>query len=96
MPSVGGEVELNRRYFWAQGVAGVYPVDQAAGVEQGCVSPGAGEVLCRLGMTQDFENAAIDARRIGSLPVCRERLTSASSARLTLASSVEPSSPKST
>jgi len=67
-------VELNRRYFWAKGVAGVYPVDQAAGVEQGCVSPGAREVLCRLGMTQDFENAAVDASRIGNLPVCRERL----------------------
>ena len=72
--SVGGEVELNRRYFWAKGIAGVYPVDKAAGIETGCVSPGAREVLCRLGMVEDFENAARDARRIGNLPVCRERL----------------------
>ena len=67
-------MELTRRYFWAKGAGGVYPVDQAAGIEQGCVSPGAREVLCRLGMVEDFENAARDARRIGNLPVCRERL----------------------
>jgi hypothetical protein len=72
--SVGGEVELNRRYFWAKGVAGMYPVDQAAGIELGSVSPGAREILTRLGMVEDFENAARDARRIGNLPVCRERL----------------------
>lgn len=72
--SVGGEVELRRRYFWAKGSGGIYPVDQAAGIEQARVSPGAREVLCRLGMVEDFENAATDARRIGNLPVCRERL----------------------
>jgi hypothetical protein len=49
-------------------------VDQAAGIDAGCVSPGAREVLCRLGMVEDFENAAKDARRIGNLPVGRERL----------------------
>jgi hypothetical protein len=73
--SVGGEIELCRHYFWAKGARGVYPVDRAAGIEQqGCVSPGAREILCRLGMVQDFENAAKDAKRIGNLPVCRERL----------------------
>jgi hypothetical protein len=72
--SVGGEVELSRRYFWARGTGGVYPVDEAAGIDQANVSPGAREVLCRLGMVEDFENAAEDARRIGNLPVCRERL----------------------
>ena len=74
MLSVGGEVELSRRYFWANEAGGVYPVDQAAGIAQGCVSPGAREVLCRLGMVEDFENAARDAWRIGNLPICRERL----------------------
>lgn len=74
MLSVGGEVELTRRYFWAKGVAGAYPVDQAAGIDLQSVSPGAREVLTRLGMVEDFENAARDARRIGNLPVCRERL----------------------
>ena len=72
--SVGGEVELSRRYFWAKGVAGMYPVDEAAGIELGSVSPGAREILTRLGMVEDFENAARDARRIGNLPICRERL----------------------
>lgn len=71
---MGGEVELSRRYFWGKGAGGVYPVDEAAGIDGGCVSPGAREVLCRLGMVEDFENAAQDARRIGNLPVCRERL----------------------
>ena len=77
MLTVGGEVELGRRYFWAKGAGGVYPVDAAAGVDDGPhggVSPGAREVLCRLGMVEDFEDAAEDARRIGNLPVCRERL----------------------
>lgn len=74
MLSVGGEVELSRRYFWAKGVGGVYPVDQAAGIELGCVSPGAREILTRLGMVEDFKNAARDAKRIGNLPVCREKL----------------------
>jgi hypothetical protein len=67
--SVGGEVELNRRYFWAKGAGGAYPVDRAAGIEPGCVSPGAREVLCRLGMTQDFANAAVDAP--GGSGTCR-------------------------
>ncbi len=67
-------MELSRRYFWAKGVGGLYPVDKAAGIEQNCVSPGAREIVCRLGMVEDFENAAQDARRIGNLPVCRERL----------------------
>ena len=37
-------------------------------------SPGAREVLCRLGMTEDFAAAAKDARRIGNVPVGREKL----------------------
>jgi len=72
--SVGGEVELSRGYFWAKGAGGVYPVDEAAGIDLGCVSPGAREILTRLGMVEDFDNAAEDARRIGNVPVCRERL----------------------
>src|SRR5438270_2263076 len=31
--SVGGEVELSRRYFRAKGAGGVYPVDEAAGID---------------------------------------------------------------
>jgi hypothetical protein len=69
-----GEIELERRYFWAQGKAGVFPADAAVGIDQGRVSPGAAEILCRLGMVQDFRQAAQDAARIGNVPVGREKL----------------------
>ena len=38
------------------------------------VSPGAREVMCRLGVVQDFAGAARDAGRIGNVPVGREKL----------------------
>jgi Uncharacterised protein family (UPF0236) len=69
-----GEIELRRRYFWAAGAGGLCPADAAAGIEQGRVSPGARQILCRLGMVEDFAHAAEDAKRIGNVPVCRERL----------------------
>ena len=73
--TAGGELELNRRYFWAEGEGGVSPADAAVlGVGERAVSAGASEILCRLGMVQDFAQAADDARRIGGLPVCKERL----------------------
>jgi len=65
---------LERRYFWAKGQAGVFPADASVGIEQGRVSPGAREILCRLGMVQDFRQAAEDATRIGNVPVGKERL----------------------
>ena len=69
-----GEIELKRPYFWARGHAGVFPADALAGIENGRVSRGATEILCRMGMTQDFRQAAEDAKRIGNVPVCSERL----------------------
>lgn len=69
-----GEIELERRYFWAKGSGGVFPADASVGIHQGRVSPGAREILCRLGMVQDFRQAADDAARIGNVPVGRERL----------------------
>ena len=69
-----GEIELERRYFWAKGSGGVFPADASVGIEQGRVSPGAREILCRLGMVQDFRQAADDAARIGNVPVGREKL----------------------
>lgn len=72
--TVGGAIELRRRYFWAAGRAGVSPVDAAAGIEQGNVSRGAREILCRMGMVQDFAQAAEDAARIGNVTVGKERL----------------------
>lgn len=69
-----GEIELERRYFWAQGKGGLFPADASVGIDQARVSPGAREILCRLGMVQDFRQAAEDASRIGNVPVGRERL----------------------
>lgn len=69
-----GEIELERRYFWAKGKGGTFPADACVGIEQGRVSPGAREILCRLGMVQDFRQAADDAARIGNVPVGKERL----------------------
>jgi hypothetical protein len=69
-----GEIKLSRRYFWAKGTNGVFPADASVGIDQGRVSPGAREILCRLGMVQDFRQAADDAKRIGNVPVGREKL----------------------
>ena len=69
-----GEIELERRYFWAKGQGGLFPADASVGIEQGRVSPGAREILCRLGMVQDFRQAADDAARIGNVPVGKEKL----------------------
>ena len=73
--TAGGEVALVRPYFWAKGVGGAFPADAAAGIDGGRVSPGARQVLCRLGMVESFARAAAaDATRIGNVPVGRERL----------------------
>jgi hypothetical protein len=72
--TAGGEIELHRPYFWAAGRGGGCPADEAAGIERDRNSPGAREILCRLGMLQDFGQAAEDARRIGNVPVCKEKL----------------------
>jgi len=69
-----GEIELNRPYFWGSGQGGVCPADEPVGIEQGRSSPGAREILCRLGLVQDFGQAADDAKRIGNVPVCKEKL----------------------
>jgi hypothetical protein len=69
-----GEIELNRRYFWSKGLGGMFPADALVGIDQGNVSPGAREILCRLGMVQDFRQAADDAERIGNVPVGKEKL----------------------
>jgi hypothetical protein len=69
-----GEIELSRPYFWAEGRGGIFPADAPVGIDQGRVSPGAREILCRLGMVQDFRQAADDAKRIGNVPVGKEKL----------------------
>jgi ribosome-associated translation inhibitor RaiA len=72
--TAGGAIEFKRRYFWEAGQSGIYPADAAAGIEGGSVSPGACEILCRMGIVEDFAQAAEDATRIGNVPVSKERL----------------------
>jgi hypothetical protein len=72
--TAGGEVALSRRYFWHKIGGGVYPVDALLGLAESRVSPGAREMLCRMGIVEDFAGAAEDAKRIANVPVCRERL----------------------
>ena len=74
MLTADGEIELKRPYFWGKGQGGLCPADKPVGIEEGRTSPGALEILCRLGMLQDFGQAAEDARRIGNVPVCKEKL----------------------
>ena len=69
-----GEVRLTRPYFWAKGCGGTFHADVPLGIDEARVSAGAREVLCRLGMVQHFRQAADDARRIGNVPVGRNRL----------------------
>lgn len=72
--TIGGEIRLSRRYYWSQGRGGIYPADGTLGLEEGRVSPGALEAICRLGIVEDFAGAAEDARRFVNLPVGKERL----------------------
>lgn len=72
--TAAGGFDLRRRYFWAKGAGGVYPVDKEAGIEGSRVSAGAREILCRMGMVESFDRAAEDADRIGNVRVSGERL----------------------
>ena len=72
--TASGEVELHRHYLWSKGYGGMCPADVSLGIEQSRVSAGAREVLCRMGMVEDFADAAEDAKRIGNVPVSKERL----------------------
>jgi hypothetical protein len=69
-----GEIRLTRRYFWDKDCGGVFPADASVGIDKGRVSPGARQILSRMGMVQDFRQAADDATRIGNVPVGKERL----------------------
>ena len=73
--SAGGHVELSRRYFWAKGKAGVYPVDQALGIDRdGPITPGAVQMMVRMGIVGDFRQGAADLKQIGGVTVSREKL----------------------
>jgi len=72
--TVGGEVELRRRYFWSQGQGGGHPADAWVGIAGDRVSPGARELCCTLGVVQDFAQGAEDLQRTAGLRVSKERL----------------------
>ncbi|HEY0934819.1 MAG TPA: hypothetical protein VGD91_13880 [Trebonia sp.] len=69
-----GAIDLRRPYVWGPGVGGSCPADAAVGIDRGRTSPGAREIVCRLGVVQDFGQAAADAGRIGNVPVSKETL----------------------
>ena len=66
-------MQLSRRYYWCR-EGGACPAEGLLGIEDGRVSPGAKQICCRLGMLQNFAQAAGDVLSIGGLRVCRERL----------------------
>ena len=72
--TVGGELELSRRYFWSRIGGGLYPADALAGIESSAVSAGARELCVIMGLIQDFAQGAEDLRRLAGLRVSKERL----------------------
>jgi hypothetical protein len=53
---------------------GIYPADVALGIERSNVSPGARELCTLMGMSQDFDQARADLKRVGGLSISKERL----------------------
>lgn len=57
MLTIGGDIELNRRYFWSKVGGGVYPVDAWIGITLSKASPAAREACSTMGVVQDFAHA---------------------------------------
>lgn len=72
--TLGGDIELRRRYFWSARSGGQYPVDSVVGIDSADVSPGARQVCCSMALAQDFAQAAEDLGQIVGLRVSKERL----------------------
>jgi hypothetical protein len=72
--TAGGEVRLQRKYFWSGQAGGTYPADVLVGVEKSNVTPGARELCCLLAIGQDFEQSCRDLGRVAGLSVSHERL----------------------
>lgn len=72
--TAGGEVRLQRKYYWSQRDGGVCPADELAGIGQSNLSAGARELGCLMGIGQDFEQAARDLKRVGGILLGKERL----------------------
>ncbi len=74
MLTLGGDIELNRRYFWSKSGGGVFPVDALIGITLSKASPAAREVCSTMGVMQDFAQGAEDLRRLTGLRISKERL----------------------
>ncbi len=71
--SAGGEIRLSRQYRWKKG-KGLCPADEALGIVQSDLSPGARELCCLMAIDSDFEQSAQDLKRVGGMSVSEERL----------------------
>jgi hypothetical protein len=72
--TVGGDIQVRRRYFWSKSGGGIYPADSALGIHVDHVSPGARELCCTMGVMQDFAQGTEDLQRCCGLRVSKERL----------------------
>jgi hypothetical protein len=72
--TAGGEVRLERKYFWSGEAGGTYPADGMVGVERSNVTPGARQLCCLMAIGQDFDQSGRDLSRVGGLSVSAERL----------------------
>lgn len=74
MLTAGGELRLQRRYRWAKGRGGLCPADAVLGIDEQCISPGARQLCCLMGMGQNFRQAGVDLKKVGGLSLSKERL----------------------
>lgn len=74
MLTIGGDIELNRRYFWSKAAGGFFPVDALIGITLSKASPAACEACSTMGVVQDFAQGAEDLRRLTGLRISKERL----------------------
>jgi hypothetical protein len=72
--TIGGDIELSRRYFWSKAAGGVFPADALIGITLSKASPAARETCSTMGVVQDFAQGAEDLRRLTGLRISKERL----------------------
>lgn len=71
--TIGGEIELRRRYFWLKSEGGVFPADSSIGLALHKDSPAVREACCTMGVVQDFAQGAEDLHRLTGLRISKER-----------------------
>lgn len=74
MLTAGGDVRLQRKYFWSKAGGGVCPADVLLGVAESDVTPGARQLCCLMGIGSDFDQASRDLKRVGGLSLSKELL----------------------